>query len=420
MVYKINTIRFKEWLHFAILAVAIGVFAVFFAKSCEVAFSVFMYMFLHVHYWILVIIPLGFLIITYLIKNHFPEAEGGGIPQTLALNYTHNLNKLSKFFVPKVILGKFIFVVLGSALGATIGREGPMVQIGATIMILGRKNWSDTRKKFLLTVGAAAGLAAAFNTPLGGIVFVFEELSRGASQKLIMLKVTGIAISGIVTMLLVGNYSYFGRVDRQILDYSWHIFIIALVIGVVAALCCYVFSKVVYYITISKTSKVNRWRNSHIYINSIVFGLLVAGIGIVSHGLSFGNGYVESKETLASGTSLPQLYFIYKMLGSIFSTASGVPGGYFATSLAIGSGIGSFIHDIYSIADIQQYCLLGMVAFLAAVTRSPITAIVMVIQITSSQMFTLPIMIASLTATWVSQLMSRGIYDYQIERYLKD
>ena len=147
---------------------------------------------------------------------------------------------------------------------------------------------------------------------------------------------------------------------------------------------------------------------------------MVAGIGIVSHGLSFGNGYVESKETLTSGTSLPQLYFIYKMLGSIFSTASGVPGGYFATSLAIGSGIGSFIHDIYSIADIQQYCLLGMVAFLAAVTRSPITAIVMVIQITSSQMFTLPIMIASLTATWVSQLMSRGIYDYQIERYLKD
>ena len=133
-----------------------------------------------------------------------------------------------------------------------------------------------------------------------------------------MLKVTGIAISGIVTMLLVGNYSYFGRVDRQILDYSWHIFIIALVIGVVAALCCYVFSKVVYYITISKTSKVNRWRNSHIYINSIVFGLLVAGIGIVSHGLSFGNGYVESKETLTSGTSLPQLYFIYKMFSAEF------------------------------------------------------------------------------------------------------
>ena len=151
-----------------------------------------------------------------------------------------------------------------------------------------------------------------------------------------------------------------------------------------------------------------------------MFGLLVAAIGLISHGLSFGNGYVESKETLSSGISLPHAYFIYKMLGSLFSTASGVPGGYFATSLSIGGGIGSFIHDIYSVANIQQYCLLGMVAFLASVTRAPITSIVMVFQVTSSQMFTLPIMLSALTATWVSELMSRGIYEYQIEGYLKD
>jgi H+/Cl- antiporter ClcA len=410
----------KEWLHFAVLAIIIGVFAVFFAKSCEIAFSAFMYMFLHVHYWILVIIPFGFLIITYLIKNHFPEAGGGGIPQALALNHTKNVDKISRFFVPKVILGKFIFVVLGTGLGATIGREGPTVQIGATIMILGKKTASNAKKKFLLTVGAAAGLAAAFNTPIGGVVFAFEELSRGASQKLIMPRVTGIAIAGIVAMLLAGNYSYFGIVAQDLLEYNWRVFIIALIIGVCAALCCYLFSKVVYYVTLSASSRVNRWRKSHIYINCLVFGLLVAGTGLISHGLSFGNGYVESKETLNSGISLPHAYFIYKMLGSIFSTASGVPGGYFATSLSIGSGIGSFIHDIYAVANVQQYCLLGMVAFLASVTRAPITSIVMVFQVTSSQMFTLPIMLSALTATWVSELMSRGIYDYQIEVYLKD
>ncbi len=413
-------LKLKEWLHFAVLSVAIGVFAVFFAKSCEIAFSVFMYMFLHVQYWILVIIPLGFFIITYLIKNYFPEAGGSGIPQALALNHTKNIDKISQFFVPKVIFGKFIFVVLGTALGATVGREGPTVQIGAAIMLLGKKNASNAKKKFLLTVGAAAGLAAAFNTPIAGVVFAFEELSRGASQKLIMPRVTGIAIAGIVAILLAGNYSYFGVVSQDLLEYNWRILIVALVIGICAAFCCYLFSKVVYYITLSSSSRVNQWRKSHIYISSIVFGILVAGVGIVSHGLSFGNGYVESKETLSSGVGVSHIYFVYKMLGSIFSTASGVPGGYFATSLSIGSGIGSFIHDIYSVANIQQYCLLGMVAFLASVTRSPITSIVMVFQVTSSQMFTLPIMLSALTATWVSELMSRGIYGYQIEGYLKD
>lgn len=378
-----------------------------------------MYMFLHVHLWILLIIPSGFLVIVYLIKNHFPEAEGSGVPQALALNHTKNLEKLNHFFVPKVIFSKFIFVVLGTAVGATIGREGPTVQIGATIMLFGKKDLSNAKKKFFLVVGAAAGLASAFNTPIGGIIFAFEELSRGASQKLIMLKVTGIAASGVIAMLLVGNYSYFGRVERDLLYYNGEIFIIAVIIGVFAALCCYIFSKIVYIITLCPTSKINQWRKSNPYINSLVFGLLIAIIGLVSHGLSFGNGYVESREALNGNLNLPQFYFIYKMLGSIFSTSSGVPGGYFATSLAIGNGIGSLIHNIYAIANMQQYCLLGMVAFLAALTRAPVTAIVMVLQVTSSQVFTLPLILAALTATWIAQLMGRSIYDYQIESYVK-
>ena len=111
-------------------------------------------------------------------------------------------------------------------------------------------------------------------------------------------------------------------------------------------------------------------------------------------------------------------YFIYKMLGSLFSTASGVPGGYFATSLAIGNGIGSFFHHIFAIADIQQYYLLGMVAFLAALTQAPVTAIVMVMEITDTQSFVLPIIVASFIATWISSYCGKSIYEHQIETYL--
>ena len=115
---KINLI---ENLRFVISACLIGLFSVIFAKSCEQAFILFMHMFHQLHYWIIVIIPAAYLCIVYCIKNYFPEAEGSGIPQALALNYTNNIAPLNRFFVAKVIFSKFVFVILGTAFGATIG-----------------------------------------------------------------------------------------------------------------------------------------------------------------------------------------------------------------------------------------------------------------------------------------------------------
>lgn len=411
--------KLKEAGIFILLAAVIGIFAVFFAKSCEIAFTYFLYMYHYVSYGIFVIIPLGSFIICYLIKNYFPEAEGSGIPQALALGHTDDMNKLNRFFIPRAILSKYIFVVLGTALGATIGREGSTIQIGATIMTFSKKSLSNRRKKFLLVVGAGAGLASAFNTPIGGIVFVLEELSKGIPQKFNIQKITGIAVAGVVATLLAGNYSYYGRVSRDLLNYDWKIFLVALIVGIFASICNYIFSYLIYYITISPQSKINILRKKYIYINSIICGLLIAFVGIISSGLSFGNGYIESRAALNGSNHLPQLYFIYKMLGSLFSTASGIPGGYFATSLAIGNGIGEFIYHIFAVSNIQQYGLLGMVAFLAALTRAPVTSIVMILQITSSQIFTMPLIIAAIVATWVANLLGKSIYEHQIANYIK-
>ncbi|MCC2645236.1 MAG: hypothetical protein K0R49_1706 [Burkholderiales bacterium] len=415
----LNKNSFKELCYFLVMACAIGIFSVILAKSCEGAFFAFLYIFHHLHYWVLLIIPTGFVTISYLIKNYFPEAEGSGIPQTMAMSNSPNSNNLRRFFIPRVIFTKFIFIVLGTGFGATIGREGPTVQIGAIIMLLGKKGLTTIAKKTLITIGAAAGLAAAFNTPIGGMVFAFEELSKSASQEMILKKVSGIAVAGITVMLIIGNYSYFGRVERHLLNYDWKIFVIALVIGIFAAVNCYLLNKIIYYLTLSPTSKINKWRKSHLYLTAAICGLICAIIGVLSSGLSFGNGYIESNDLLNNNMILPKFYYLYKMSAAIFSSASGVPGGYFATSLAIGNGIGNFIHNIYAVANIQQYCLLGMAAFLAALTRAPVTAIVMILQITSSQVFTLPIIVAALTATWVAHVFGKGIYEYQIENYLK-
>lgn len=408
----------RQSLSFIILAVFIGLFSVVFAKAVEYSFSLFLQISSVLKYWLLIYIPCGFVLITYIVIKFFPEASGSGIPQALAIEYISNTDKLKKMFYPRLIISKFIAIVLGTFFGATIGREGPTIQIGATILSLTNRNLALRQRKILLKIGAAAGLAAAFNTPLGGVVFAMEELFKDSKLQLSLAKITAIAAAGLTSVIIVGNNSYFGRVSRTILFYDpVKIVPLAILIGVCAGLLAYVFSRMVHYTTISSTSKYNKWRIKRPIWNAFICGLLIAIIGLLSHGLSFGNGYHESSQALAGTERLPNIYVVYKILGSVLSTSSGVPGGYFATSLSIGEGVGSLIQSIINVAPAEQYYLLGMVAFLAAMTQAPITSITMVLQVTSSQVFLLPLMVAALVSTYIASLCDKGIYHYQIKKF---
>ncbi len=410
----------KNNLKLFIFAILIGVFSVIFAKSVDWAFAIFLKLTPILHYWLLLYIPCGFLVITFLVTRYFPEAAGSGIPQALSIGKVTSDTKLKILFYPRLIISKYITIVAGTLFGATIGREGPTIQIGATILSFSAKHLTINQRKTLLKIGAAAGLAAAFNTPLGGIVFALEELFKGKTLKLSLLKIAVIATSGIVTITCLGNTSYFGRVERGLLFYNLGKITLPIIfIGVLSGLLAFIFSKAIYYATLSRNSFLNKFRIEHPLINSCICGFLVAIVGLVSHNLSFGNGYAESILALSNQEHLPKLYVLYKMAGSILSTSSGVPGGYFATSLSIGNGVGSLIHGILQIdIPLQQYYLLGMVAFLAAITQAPITAITMVLQITSSQIFTLPLMITALISTFIASLLGKSIYHYQINNLI--
>lgn len=405
-------------LKFVLLAISIGLFSAAFAKSVELAFDFFLYLRTILNYWLFLYIPCGFVAITYIVR-YFSEAAGSGIPQALAIEQVSSLDKLHKMFYPRLIISKFIAIVMGTMFGATIGREGPTIQIGAMILSFAQSKTSLLQQKILLKIGAAAGLAAAFNSPLGGIVFAMEELFNGSKLQLSLTKISAIATAGLIPVIIIGNDSYFGRVNRNILSYDpLKIILLAMVIGICSGFLAFIFSRIIYYTTISETSRYNKWRIKNQILNAVFCGIMVAFIGFISNGLSFGNGYHESKLALAGREYLPNLYLIYKMLGSILSTASGVPGGYFATALSIGEGVGSLIHSIVGIVPVEQYYLLGMVAFLAAMTQAPITAITMVLQITSSQVFVLPIMIAALVSTYIARLCGKGIYYYQMQKFI--
>lgn len=408
----------KFHLEFVFLAVAIGLISAFFAKACEIGFKIFIHIEQLLGLWIIGYVPLVLLIIVFLLKKFLPEAEGSGIPQALAVGHEIPEKNLDKIFCFRLIFSKIFLVFLGTLGGATTGREGPTIHIGATLMnVLGKKH-SLIRRKTLLLVGAASGLASAFNTPMGGVVFAFEELLNHSKIKFSLLKIAAIAISGIVSISIMGNYSYFGRVKRELLFYNDKIFIAAVITGIIAGIFSAIFARFVRILMIDDNFLV-KWRKENPYKNAIVCGIIVAVVGILSAGLSFGNGYYESIRALSGQITLPPSYAFYKTISSLFSTSSGIPGGYFATSLAIGNGIGSFIHGILAVGNIQQYSLLGMVAFLAALTRAPATSITMVLQISASQVFGLPLIVAGLTATFVANYYGKGIYEYQVQKYLK-
>jgi len=400
-----------------VLAVLIGIVSVAFIKIVGYSFELFQLIEHTIGLWVLLYTPAVMLVIIFLLKRYFPEAEGSGIPQSLAISKM-NYETIGEHFRIRAIFSKIFLISLGTLSGGTLGREGATVQIGASIMDIVGKNFSELRRRFFLIIGAAAGLSCAFNTPVGGIVFIFEELIKTSKIKFKILAITCVAVSCIVSTSILGNYSYFGRVSRDLLNYQPSIFGIAIIIGAIAGVFSVIFTRLVRVFMLDD-SKLVKWRKNNPYKNAAICGVAVALIGVLSHGLSFGNGYYESKLALEGHMNLPFYYVFAKMGSAILTTNAGIPGGYFATALSIGNGVGSLVHSVFAIANPQEYYLLGMVAFLAALTRAPATAIVMVLQVTSSQVFTLPIILAAVVANLVAKPFGKGIYDYQISKYIK-
>lgn len=404
-----------------VLSILIGIFSVVFAKSVNFTFEIFLKLEKILGYWLLVYIPLGFAGITFILQKYFPETEGSGIPQALSIKHIYDSEKLKKIFYPRLIISKFLAISCAELFGATIGREGATVQIGAAILSLSKKNPTLNQRKFLLKLGAAAGLGAAFNTPLGAIVFALEELFKHSTEKKVSFaNILVIGIAGFTSVALVGNYTYFGTLSSTLLNYNLiNIAILVLILGIITGTLAIIFTKIMFVLTLSPNSTYNKWRKKAPIHNALLCGFLAAVTGIISHGYSFGNGYHESFLALHDQQALPSYFAFAKMAGVIFSSSSGVPGGYFATSLSIGEGLGALVYSFLHIAPIEQYYLLGMVGFLSAITRAPLTSCFMVLQITLGMQFALPVMATALIATYIAHIFDKGMYHHQTRKLVR-
>ena len=366
-----------------------------------------------------VVTPLGLAFIVWLTRSFFPGAEGSGIPQAIAaLHLKRHRHLRHRLLSVRIALGKGIMIVLGLLSGASIGREGPTIHIAASISFaltrFARFPHYDISRGLILA-GGAAGLAAAFNTPLAGVMFAIEEMAKTFEEKTNGTVFTAVIIAGITALAINGNYAYFGSVDTVI--HLPQVFAVVMVTGLVGGLAGGSFSALLVY----GGRRIRPWRNAHPYLMAAAIGLLLALVGLLSGGQTWGTGYHEAKAALLGAEEMDGSFPLFKYLATVLSYWSGIPGGIFAPSLSIGAGLGSEMAGWFPDTDVSTVALLGMAAYFTGVVQTPLTAVIIIMEMTDNQNILLPVMAVALIADGVSKLISpQPIYRALAEDFIRD
>jgi H+/Cl- antiporter ClcA len=414
-VFSIKLTDFHAWLGRLIIwsaAALTGLVIVLFARATEHAISFFYDVQSEVWWLPILVMPTVGIFIVWLTRKWFSGAAGSGIPQTIAaLNYEAN-QSISHLISIKIAISKLFLVTLGLAAGFSAGREGPSVQVGASVMHAFRRFLPANfyvDPKHLILAGGAAGISAAFNTPLAGIIFAIEELSRKFEQKTNGVMITAIVLSGLVSISLQGNYIYFGSLNvGQIHE---EIIIPVLICGLVCGVFGGIFSRVLIEATEYLPGRITTFRRLHPFYWVGFCALLVAGLGIVSHGAANGSGYTLTKAMLNGSIDETWYYPIVKYLATIFAYLSGIPGGIFAPALSIGAGIGYDLSTIFHHPELTiAFSALCMAGFLAGVTQAPITSFIIVMEMIDGHEMVISLMAVSLIATVTARIYSRPLY----------
>jgi H+/Cl- antiporter ClcA len=384
-------------------ALAVGVVSVAFAAAATRATELCHMML--VRPWLaLILTPLGFAIASFVTQRFFVGSEGSGIPQAIAARHLKDSEARSRLLSVRLAFGKIALTLFSLACGASIGREGPTVQIGAAILLQAGRLGRMVSERGLILAGSAAGVAAAFNTPLAGIVFAIEEMGRAFEQKNAGLVLIAVILAGIASLGLVGNYDYFGTTNSMlIVTIDW---VGVAICGVAGGLFGVLFSKLM----LAGSALIRRWSAPsprwRPLMVAVACGLVAAACGIASHGATYGTGY-EPARLAVEGHGLAWDFGPLKFIATLASTLSGIPGGIFSPTLSIGAGMGSAIAELLHAHAPGAIVLLGMAAYFAGVVQAPITAAVIIGEMSNASAMRLPLLLAALIGYGVSRAFQR-------------
>jgi len=356
--------------------------------------------------WRRLVVPVvGSLGMGYLLYRFFPNARGSGVPQTKAALYAHGGR-----ITLRTVLGKFFCTSATLASGIPLGREGPAVQVGAGIAsVLGRKLGLRPEKvKALIPVGAAAAIAAAFNTPLAAVLFALEEVVGDLHAPVLGSVVLASATSWAMLRLILGNNPLFQVPQYQLVS-PWE-FAIYAVLGVIGGLVSVAFTKVL----AGLRERLLKFPRKTLWFQPVAGGLLVGIMGwFVPQVLGVGYQHVGSALNGSMAVKLMVLLLVLKFFAVTFSYASGNAGGIFGPSLFLGAMLGGIVGTVAQhflpghVASPGAYALVGMGTAFAGIVRAPMTSVVMIFEITRDYSVIVPLMISNLVSFFISSKFQR-------------
>ncbi len=406
-------------LAFAALA---GLTVVAFTWMTELASEHFLAFEKNVWWGPLLWVPVSTAAIVWLTRRFAPGAAGSGIPHVMAALTTEVSRADRSLFVSlKLTVAKMLLTTWGLLAGLSLGREGPSVQIAAGVMNHARR-WLPTKSQVsdhgLMMAGGAAGIAAAFNTPLGGVMFAIEELSRKPEQRSSGLLLAAIVLGGLMAVSVNGNASYFGVIRVE--NLSMALLLPGLLVAVCSGLAGGLFARL---LVVSLAGRSGDWFSRFRQRAPVRFaagcGLAIAVLGVLSHGDTYGSGYTHTRDMLEGSGDTSSFYVLLKFVATWLTTWAGVPAGIFAPSLAIGGALGNDIAQLTSYANAPTLIALGMAGFLAAVTQAPLTAFIIVMEMVDGHALVLSLMASALVASGVSRLISAPLYTSLAELQLQ-
>ena len=401
------------------VGLVISAFRYLLEKAEELRIVVYKY--LQTESWTLTILWfLGLFLIAYVLSwivKVEPMAAGSGIPQVKGI-----ILGFMKMKWLRVLISKFMGGVLAIGAGLSLGREGPSIQLGATIgqglsRMLGR---SRMEERYLLTSGASAGLAAAFNAPLAGVIFSLEELHKSFSPAVLMSAVAAALTAAVVSQSIFGDHPVFDFVGLPIFPTQYYGLII--VLGILMGLFGIIFNRI-----LIKSLDIYERQNFFSGMGKIALPLVIAGVigFFLPEVLGGGNHLVDELASQSFSLKMLWILLIVKFFFTMISYGSGVPGGIFLPMLVIGALAGSvFSHMLINYGQVDPYygtniIVLSMAGYFAAIVKAPITGSILIMEMTGSFNHMLSLIIVSMISYLIVDVAkSKPIYEELLERSL--
>lgn len=362
---------------------------------------------------------LSFIIIAYLLKlivAREPMCTGSGIPQIKGILQG---DMSMRWF--SVLWSKIIGGVLAIGAGMSLGREGPSVQIGACVGQGLSQTSRRTRfeSRILMTAGAGAGLAAAFNAPLAGVIFGLEEMQKTISPALLLTGITASITAATVTEVVFGMSPVFSM--GYLLPLPLNLFDVLVATGIVIGLLGRLFN-------IALAYSLNTYSRLGLSgMKKPLAPLALAGIlgFVLPEILGGGNLLVDSLVVTDYTIGFLCLLFVGKFLFTMICFGSGVPGGIFLPMLVLGAAGGAVLAKLLVLAGLlpamyyADIIVFGMAAYFSSVVKSPVTGSILILEMTGSFQHMLALLVVSLTAYVISDLTGgRPVYDELLDRAL--